>query len=218
MDIDRLLELLRGTYDVQDWWPSESPFEVMVGAILIQRTNWESVTKVLDRLKSEGLLHVDEMSSVDLGRLELIVRPSGFFRQKARWVKALASYLKDRHASDPMSLLSGPTESIRKELLSLEGIGNETADAILVFAAGRAKFVAAAYSSRVLNRTGVLRSEDYDEIQSFVESRLPGGPREFRELYALIVQLARDLCRPVPSCACCPLANECEFSTGPGRR
>jgi len=213
MELTRLLELLRGTYDVQDWWRTESPFEVMVGAILTQQTTWESVARALEQLRQKGLLDVDEMASADLQHLEAIVRPCGFYRQKAKRLKDLARYIADRHGSDPMSLLSGPTDTIRKELLSLDGIGKETADAILVFGAGRAKFMSAAYSARVLGRTGVFCSEDYDEIQSFVEAGLRSSPKQLRDLYALIVKLSREVCRPIPSCARCALAEECGRST-----
>jgi endonuclease III related protein len=214
MELRRLLELLRREYDVQDWWPSDSAFEVMVGALLIQQTNWESVDKVLARLRSEGLLEVDSMASCEPSRLESIIRPAGFYRQKAKRIIGLAAHIRDRHGSDPMSMLSGPTGSIRKELLSLEGIGSETADSILVFAARRAKFVAAAYSVRVLGRTGVFRSTDYDEVQRFVESGLDGDAKDLRDLYALIVQHAREVCRAVPECNRCALAPECAYFIG----
>jgi endonuclease III related protein len=214
MELDRLLELLRREYDVQDWWPSDSPFEVMVGAVLTQQTTWESVAKVLARLRSEGLLEIDRMASCEPERLESIVRPAGFYRQKAKRIRGLAAYIRDRHGSDPGSLLSGPTDSIRRELLSLEGIGRETADSILVFAAGRAKFVAAAYSARILGRTGVFRSEEYDEVQRFVESTMPGTARDLRDLYALMVQHARDVCRTRPACGRCVLGPECERPNG----
>jgi endonuclease-3 related protein len=218
MDLDRLLGLLRDTYDVQDWWPSESPFEVMVGAILTQQTTWENVAKVLDRLRSEGLLDVERMASADLPMLESTIRPAGFYKQKAKRVKGLATYLRVRYTSDPMLMLNGPTESVRRELLSLDGIGKETADSILVFGAQREKFVAAAYSARILRRTGVFCSENYDEIQSFVESNLKCGPKGFHDLYALIVQLSKDTCRPVPACARCSLGPECKFFTEQRRR
>lgn len=213
-----MLELLRREYDVEYWWPSGSPFEVMVGALLIQQTNWESVDKVLARLRSEGLLEVDSMASCEPSRLESIIRPAGFYRQKAKRIRGLAAYLRDRHGSDPRSLLGGPTESVRRELLSLEGIGGETADSILVFAAGRAKFVAAAYSVRILSRTGVFRSQDYDEVQRFVESRMPGDARGLRDLYALIVEHAREVCRAVPACDRCSLAPECAYFNGKAGR
>ncbi|HEY3419730.1 MAG TPA: hypothetical protein VGK23_04180 [Methanomassiliicoccales archaeon] len=218
MDLDRLLHLLRINYDVKDWWPSESPFEVMVGAILTQQTTWESVAKVLDRLREEGLLEIDRMASVETPVLESIVRPAGFYRQKARRIKALASYLVERYGSDPMRLLCGPTDSVRRELLSLEGIGKETADSIMVFGAGRGKFVAAAYSRRILKRIGVLGSDDYDDVQSFVERTLTGGPNEYRDLYALMVQHSKEVCRSVPLCAECPMALECVFILLPERR
>jgi endonuclease III related protein len=218
MDLDRLLALLRESYEVRDWWPSESPFEVMVGAVLTQQTAWENVEKILDQLRREGWLEVDRMASIPVDDLERILRPVGFYRQKAKRIKGLASYLVDVHGSDPMDLLAGPTETVRRELISLEGIGKETADSILVFAAGRAKFVAAAYSSRILGRTGVLGSKDYDEIQSFVESGLHGCPWELRDLYALMVQHSKTVCRSQPCCTRCPLAPECAFLTRPGER
>ncbi len=218
MDLDRLRELLGEAYDVHDWWPSRSTFEVMVGAVLTQQTNWESVTKVLGRLRSEGLLEVDQMAICSLPQLETIIRPAGFYRQKAKRVKRMAEHLRERHGSDPMTLLGGPTDEVRDELLSLEGIGKETADSILVFGAGRAKFVAAAYSARILGRTGVFRSDDYDEIQTFVEANLKGGPESFRDIYALMVQLSKDACRSIPCCERCPLRSECEYPTGRERR
>ncbi len=105
LDIERLLELLRGTYDVREWWPSDSPFEVMVGAVLTQQTAWESVAKVLDRLRAEGLLEVDRMASVDLDVLESILKPVGFYRQKAKRIRELATYIVDtsRFRSDAPS-------------------------------------------------------------------------------------------------------------------
>jgi endonuclease III related protein len=218
MDLTRLLQLLREEYDVHRWWPSESPFEVMVGAILVQQTSWEGVAKVLDQLRSEGLLQVDRMASCDIEALEVIIRPVGFYRQKTKRIKGLAEHIRDRHGSDPNSMLEGPTEDIRGELLSLTGIGKETADSILVFAAGRAKFVAAAYSVRILGRTGVFRSQDYDEIQAFVEDRLKGGPKEYRDLYALMVQHSKDVCLASPACERCPIRSDCEYPTAPGRR
>jgi endonuclease III related protein len=190
----------------------------MVGAVLTQQTTWESVAKVLARLRWEGLLEVESMASCETSRLESIIRPAGFYRQKAKRIRGLAAYIRDRHGSDPLSMLSGPTDSIRKELLSLEGIGSETADSIVVFAAGRAKFVAAAYSARILGRTGIFRSKDYDEVQRFVESRLPSDAKDMRDLYALIVQHAREVCRTAPACGRCPLASECGYPSGTAGR
>lgn len=212
------MELLGKAYDVNEWWPSKSTFEVMVGAILTQQTNWESVAKTLDRLRSEGLLDIDRMAACSLPQLESIIRPVGFYRQKAKRIKRMAERLRERYGSDPEALLNGPTDTVRKELLSMDGIGKETADSILVFGAKKAKFVAAAYSVRILNRTGVFRSEDYDEVQSFVETNLEGGPETFRDIYALMVQLSKDVCRPIPCCERCSLRSECEYPIGRGRR
>lgn len=216
MKVDELCRRLEATYDVKGWWPSESPWEIMVGAILVQQTTWESVAGALEKLRARGLLDVDAMCSAPLDQLEAIVRPTGFYRQKARNVKALASHLRTCHGSDPMHLLGQDAEAARNELLSLPGIGNETADAILLFAGGRPCFIAAGYVSRVLGRTGILRSDDYMEVRRFMEARLEPDPARYARCYALLVQHARTTCRSRPRCDTCVLSAECAFSSGRG--
>lgn len=212
MNLDGLFAALRSSYDVDGWWPSDSPFEVMVGAILTQQTAWEQVERVLGSLRAAGLLDVEAMAGSDPRRLEELVRPAGFFRQKARRIRGLAEHIRASHGSDPMSLLSQEMDAARAELLGIDGIGNETADAILLFAGHRPKFVCAVYVSRVLSRTGVFDSSDYDQVQRFVESRLPRDARLYAELYALLVQHARSLCRATPACGRCFLRDRCEFT------
>jgi len=216
MDVNELYRRLDRTYDVTDWWPAESSWEVIIGAILVQQTSWESVAGVLDVLRDRGLLDVDAMDAVPLADLEAIVRPTGFYRQKARNLKALASYLKKEHRSDPMDLLCQDTEAARKELLSLPGVGNETADAILLFAGGRSCFIAAGYVSRILGRMGILRSDDYLEVRRFMEACLEPDPERYARYYALLVQHARTTCRSRPRCDACVLSGECELSRGKG--
>ncbi|MBI0581763.1 MAG: hypothetical protein JET69_01965 [Methanomassiliicoccales archaeon] len=216
MDVNELYRRLERTYDVTDWWPAESPWEVMVGAILVQQTNWESVAGVLDVLRDRGLLDVDAMDAVPLADLEAIIRPTGFYRQKTRNIKALASHLRMSHRSDPMDLLRQDTEAARKELLSLLGIGNETADVILLFVGGRPCFIAAGYVSRILDRMGILRSDDYLEVRRFMEACLEPDPKRYARYYALLVQHARTTCRSRPRCDGCVLSTECELSSGKG--
>lgn len=216
MEVDELYRLLDTSYDVEGWWPAESPWEMMVGAILVQQTTWKSVVEVLDKLRAKGLLDVDAMDAVPLAELEVLVRPAGFYHQKARNLKALAAHLRAHHRSDPLDLLRQDTGTARRELRSLPGIGNETADVILLFAGGRPCFIAARYVSRVLQRTGMCHSDDYLEVQRFMESRLEPDPAMDARYYALLVQHARTTCRSMPLCGACALSKECAFSSGRG--
>jgi endonuclease III related protein len=208
LSLDDLNRRLDSAYDVENWWPSESPFEVVVGAMLTQQTVWETVSKVLDDMRAKGLLEVQNLANAD-GTLEGVVRPTGFYNQKARNLRNMARYMMDRYDGDIMVLLTKDLDTARKELMSLKGIGKETADSILLFAAGRPKFVAAAYVSRVLVRTGTFDSIDYDEVQRFVESELPRTARAYKRFYALCVHHCKCVCLSDPRCNNCPLSCEC---------
>jgi len=211
MNLTCLYEMMDKAFDVENWWPSESPFEIMIGAILTQQTSWESVDRTLRTMRREGVLSPSSMASMDGARLEDIIRPCGFYRQKAERVQSLARYIVERYGGSPSPLLEKEVEEARRELLSLKGVGKETADSILLFAGHRPVFVAASYVSRVLERTGVFSSRDYDEIQRFVESSLPGPPEHLARLYALFVQLAKTYCKSSPLCHQCPLREYCPF-------
>jgi endonuclease-3 related protein len=184
----------------------------MVGAILTQQTTWESEEKVLNEMKRRDLLSVDALARLPLEELESLLRPAGFYRQKARNLHALAVYLEKNYDSDPDALLAQDLFEARAELLSLPGIGNETADVILLFAGSRPKFVAAVYVSRVLKRLGIFDSDDYREVQRFMESKVLPDPRRYAHLYALLVHHARTTCRSRPKCETCFLRGECSFS------
>jgi endonuclease III related protein len=184
----------------------------MVGALLTQQTTWESVERVLAELKRRDLMSVDAIVNLPLEELGSILRPAGFYRQKARNIRAAASYIQQNYASDPTGLLAKDLLEARKELLSLPGIGNETADAILLFAGSRPKFVAAVYVSRVLKRLAIYDSDDYLEVQRFMEARVLPDPRRYAHLYALLVHHARTTCRSRPRCEACFLRGECGFS------
>ncbi len=209
MELDHLCLLLEEALDVEGWWPSDGPFEVMVGALLTQQTTWEKVVPVLEDLRSRGLLSPLPLSLFPYQELQSIVRPTGFYRQKAERLLLLSRHLVQRHGGDPLRLLNGELRSCRHELLSLKGVGPETADSILLFAGGRPKFVAAGYAVRIFHRTGVLHNGDYDSVQGLVESRYPDDAGRYRRLYAMLIELAKTHCRSVPRCAGCPLREEC---------
>lgn len=211
MDVAGLRDRLGQCYDVSDWWPHGSEWEVMVAAILVQQTSWGNVERVLEELKRRGALNIDATAAMPLDELERIVRPAGFYRQKASRLQNLARYLVMHHSSDPMRLLEKDIEESRAELLSLPGIGDEAADAILLFAGGRPKFIAAAYVRRLLDRTGLFPSDDYGEVQRHIESELPLDVDVYKEMYALMVHHSRTVCRARPRCQACCLRDHCEF-------
>jgi len=209
---------LKEAYDVEDWWPSDSPFEVVVGAVLTQQTVWETVSEVLGEMKKEGLLDIRALATSD-GRLERTIRPTGFFNQKARSLRGISRYILEKYDGDVMAMLRGRgLEETRAELLSLRGVGNETADSIILFAAGRPKFVAASYVSRVLERTGAFGLSDYEDVQRFVESRLPRSIKAYKEFYALCVHHSKTACLKIPKCDACPLSRECAYALNRTRR
>lgn len=216
MDLRTMYERLGASFKVKNWWPAESEFEIMIGAILTQQTTWKNVEKVMTDLKANGLLDVDSLVRIDNDTLEEIVMPAGFYRQKASRIKGLAEYIKVHYDSNPLAIMNRPLEEARRELLSIRGIGEETADSMLLFAGHKPKFVAASYVSRILKRTGILDSEDYGEIQRYVESIVPPKPEIYAKFYALLIQLAKTHCKARPICDGCPLERECAFSVRKG--
>lgn len=217
MDLEELRDRLLAGRDMTGWWPAETPFEVMVGAVLTQQTTWENVTKAITALRQEGLLDVHALADCPPERLMPLVRCTGFYRQKSTRLISMASHAVEVHGGVEAMLEQG-TDHLRKELLGLPGIGPETADSILLFAARRPRFVAAAYVSRVLSRTGVLASDDYDQVQAFVEGSITPDVVTYQELYAALVDHARTICLKGPRCLRCKMAAQCRFALTPGRK
>ncbi len=209
MDLRRLHSLLRKRYETEGWWPASSPWEVMVGALLTQQTSWTNVDKAIAELGRRGVLEPAAMASAPTKELEEAVRCCGFFRQKAERLRGMAAHIMEEHGGDPDGLLSRP--DARERLLERPGVGPETADSILAFGAGRPCFVAAAYCSRILSRTGILETSDYCSIQDFVHNEIGRDTGALTELYALMVEHAKRHCRSSPRCDGCPLNDGCRF-------
>lgn len=198
----RLLE----RFGPQHWWPGDSPLEVMVGAVLTQNTAWPNVEKAIGKLKEDGLLSLSGLLSIPEEALAGLIRPCGYFKVKARRLKNLLTVGAQRGRGDLKEFLSLPTEELRETLLAVSGIGPETADSILLYAAGRPVFVVDAYTRRVLSRHGWIRPKaSYEEIQALFMERLPRDPSLYNEYHALFVALGKAHCRPSPSCQDCPL-------------
>jgi endonuclease-3 related protein len=157
----------------QHWWPAETPFEVIVGAILTQNTSWKNVERAMASLRAAGRLSLEGIRDIAVTDLEQLVRSSGYYRQKADRLKRFVAFLDDRYGGSLENMFATSTAELRAQLLSLKGIGHETADAILVYAGNHEIFVVDAYARRILHRHGVIEgSADYDEIRSLVEGAL----------------------------------------------
>lgn len=207
-DLMEVYELLFQAFGPQQWWPGDTPFEVMVGAVLTQNTNWGNVHRAITNLKEAGLLEPKALDRVPLAELEELIRPAGYFRVKARRLRNLLRLVVDRYDGSLEAMFANHPATLREELLSVQGIGLETADSILLYAGNMPVFVVDAYTHRVLSRHGWIDFQaDYHEIQDLFHSSLPEDVQLFNEYHALLVRLGKDYCRKRrPRCADCPLA------------
>ncbi|RLC23167.1 MAG: endonuclease III domain-containing protein [Deltaproteobacteria bacterium] len=205
----RLMEmfhLMLEHFGPRDWWPADTPLEVMVGAVLTQNTNWQNVEKAILRMKAAGLLSLDALRSVPAEALAREIRPSGYYNIKAGRLKNLVDFLWREYGGDLPRFLEDETGRMREGLLSIKGIGPETADSILLYAAGRPVFVVDAYTHRILSRHRMIGEEaDYHELQALFMDHLPEDTGLYNEFHALIVQTGKEYCRRRPLCSSCPL-------------
>jgi endonuclease-3 related protein len=201
----RVYSILDSKYGPLNWWPGESPLEVMVGAILTQNTAWSNVEKAITLLKSNNLLSLKALREIDLPTLEECIRPSGFFKQKSERIKRLVGLIDVRFGGSIKKMAQAPLSVLRKTLLQTNGIGPETADSMLLYALEKPVFVVDAYTRRIFGRLSIISgSEPYEEIRALFESNLPA--KTYNQYHALIVQTAKDFCKKRnPLCSECPL-------------
>lgn len=205
-DVAGIYRRLLTRFGPQGWWPAETPFEVVVGAILTQNTAWGNVERAVANLKAARLLSARGLARVPRRRLARLIRPSGYFNQKALKLKAFMAFLKREYRGSLAAMGRGPTAPLRAKLLVVHGIGPETADSILLYALGRPVFVVDAYTVRVLSRHGLLPPRArYGEAQRFLTARLPRSARLFNEFHALFVRVGKEFCGKKPRCGGCPL-------------
>ncbi len=198
-------------YGPQHWWPADSPFEVIVGAILTQSTNWQNVERAIENLKKHKALTAHRLRTIPEENLAELIRPAGYFRQKAKKLKAFVAHLHAYYQDNLKRMLSQPTARLRAELLSIWGIGPETADSILLYAAHKPIFVVDAYTKRIFARLGYVSEKiSYDELQRFFMAQLPQSAKLFNEYHALLVRHAKEICRPKPLCQRCVLMRICQ--------
>lgn len=193
----------------QHWWPARTRFEVIVGAILTQNTAWQNVRRTIENLRRAGLLSFAAMRRAPRPELATLLRPSGYFNQKAKKLDHFLRFVVREHGGSLARMFRQPTARLRDRLLGLNGIGPETADSILLYAGGRPAFVVDAYTRRILARHGLIREEDdYEEIKRLFEANLPRSVRTYNEYHALLVEVGKRFCRPRQAdCAACPLGS-----------
>ncbi len=194
------------------WWPAESPFEVCVGAILVQNTTWQQVARAIANLKAAGALDLNRLLALSPERIEDLVRPSGTFRQKARRLETFCRHIMTRWGGDLDAMFAQNGAMLRAELLGIWGIGEETADAITLFAAHRPAFIVDAYTTRIMRRLGLVAegSTRHDLRQLCIEA-LPDDANVLSEMHALLVTHAKAHCRVTPLCIGCPLTDRCAY-------
>jgi endonuclease-3 related protein len=214
-----IYHVLLASFGPQGWWPAESPLEVVVGAVLTQNTSWKNVEAALRGLRGAGALDAPEaLARIPRRDLEELIRPAGFYRRKARTLLDLLSRVGG-FAGGWAALLSEDGERLRRWLLETHGIGPETADSIVLYAAGRPRFVVGAYTRRVAARHGIAgRRASYGDVRQLFERALPRSARVMNEYHALLVKLGKVCCRVTPACSTCPIRWDLPGRAGAGGR
>ncbi|MBI4126467.1 MAG: endonuclease III domain-containing protein [Deltaproteobacteria bacterium] len=206
---NKLLEayrLLSDSFGPRHWWPAETPFEVMVGAILTQNTNWKNVEKAIENLKKAQVLSPQKLYNLPPTTLAKLIQPAGYFRVKAKRLRHFLKYFLETYGGDVKKMEAGSLEKLRAELLGVNGIGPETADSILLYALNKPIFVIDAYTKRVLNRHGLCAEDDgYEELQNIFMDNLKPDVSLYNEYHALVVEVGKEFCRTTPKCSQCPL-------------
>ncbi len=209
-----LLEIYRRLLDHfghLQWWPGTTRFEIMVGAILTQNTAWTNVEKAIANLDRENLLTPDALAQVDIRKLRTLIRPSGYYNQKAKKLKGFVEFLLDGpYKGSIESMIRADTQTLRAQLLDVWGIGPETADSMLHYALDHPLFVVDAYTRRAFARLGILPQDaDYQMTQQLFMEHLPADLSLYNDYHAQIVWLGKEFCRPKPKCDDCPLNELC---------
>ena len=204
---EETFQLLFDHFGPQGWWPADTQIEIVVGAVLAQNTNWQNVEKALDNLRDNNLLNIEALVSIDIESLAGHIRPSGFFNVKAKRLKALLGMIEGEYSGDLEQLFTDELWAARENLLSVKGVGEETADSILLYGGKQPVFVVDSYCHRVFSRHNLLDEEtDYQTIQQTFMVNLPEDAQLFNEYHALIVAVAKKYCKKKkPLCDLCPL-------------
>lgn len=209
--IFELYQNLLQIYGEQSWWPADTAFEVMVGAILTQNTAWSNVEKAISRLKTSKLLSAESLLRISTDKLAEFIRPSGYFNVKTKRLKSFSYWYLQQGGFEILSTHS--TENLREGLLSVHGVGPETADDILLYAFHRPVFVIDNYTRRLFSRIGCANGQaSYDDLRIQVEQSLSSDVKDMNEFHALIIRHAKDSCKAIPTCHSCVISQHCQHA------
>jgi endonuclease-3 related protein len=202
---------LYNEYGPRGWWPGESPFEVMIGAVLTQNTAWANVEKAISNLKEENLLIPNRLNKISISKLTQLIKPAGYFNVKAKRLKCLLAFLFREFNGNLRLMRKERLKTLRNKLLNVNGIGPETCDSILLYALQKAIFVIDAYTRRIISRCGIINEDiSYEKLQSIFMENLPRNLKLYNEYHALIVQLGKDICKKRPNCNLCVINELCK--------
>jgi endonuclease III related protein len=189
------------------WWPGESPLEVMVGAVLVQNTAWRNVERAIENLRDAGLLDARRLAALPTAELEQLIRPAGYFRIKARRLRNLIDFVVERYDGSLEAMREVHAQQLREELLAVNGVGPETADSILLYAFDKPVMVVDSYTHRIWARHGWIDYDaDYHRLQEHIAGELPDEAPLLNEMHAELVHVGHHWCKRVPRCEACPLA------------
>jgi endonuclease-3 related protein len=204
--LNEIYQLLFDRFGPQHWWPGQTQFEIITGAILTQNTNWANVEKAIANLKSADCLTPERLNHLDVSQLAELIRPAGYYNIKTKRLKNFINWLFDNYEGRLTNLETIDTIQLRAELLSVKGIGYETADSILLYAFERPVFVVDAYTARIAFRHQLSAPDaDYEQLRELFQSNLPEDIRLFNEYHALLVRAGKEFCKPKARCPGCPL-------------
>ena len=204
--LHRIYDTLLAALGPQNWWPAETPFEVILGAILTQNTAWKNVAAAIQNLRSNDLLSLERICGLGAQELEVLIRPSGYYRQKAKRVKGFCDHVLTQWNGSIEEFLTRDMETLRAELLTIRGIGRETADSIVLYAAFQPSFVVDTYTWRIFSRhEWIEESISYDDLREYFMEALEPDVQIFQEFHALLVRIGHLYCRKAPLCEQCPL-------------
>lgn len=211
----KLLEIydkLLGYFGPRHWWPAETPFEMMVGAVLTQAVAWRNVEKAIGNLKDRDLLDPIQLDQTDPTILEELLKPTRYYKMKTRKLQALNRFLVENYQGVPEAMFHEKLPILRPKLLAIYGMGPETVDSILLYAGGIPIFVIDAYTQKIFHRLGITPAKiSYPKLQEFFMNHLPGDPALYNEFHAQIVALGNKICHNHPKCGQCPLSDECAY-------
>ena len=204
--LTQIYDLLLERFGPQHWWPGDTQFEIIVGAILTQNTNWTNVEKAIANIKAADALSPTALYRVSHEKIAVLIKPAGYFNVKARRLKSFLTWLFDEYDGELKNLEQLSTSRLREELLNIKGIGPETADSIVLYVFNQPVFVVDAYTARVMGRHGFIEQGcDYEQLQELFQSNLVEDTQMFNEYHALLVRVGKEFCRPKARCSGCPL-------------